>query len=260
MVPEKNNFIFYTEWRDCFAILSPEEQSRLLMALIDYQTTGEVPELDGAVLMAFTFIKKPMDQNRKKYADKCERSKANGEKGGRPPKTQQPQEKATEAEETQGTVEETQKTQWVSSEPKKADSESDSDSVSVSESVSERERDKRIYPPISPDGDISPQGDAPAPSARKKKPEKKAYGQFGKVRLTEEEHTKLVQQLGKDEATALIDDLDSYVASKGKKYASHYATLLNWWRKDHPKGGVSGGRDGTGSRGDPSSPWNRNLV
>lgn len=165
---EKNNFIFYTEWRDCFAILPPEDQSRLLMALIDYQTTGEVPQLDGAVQMAFTFIKKPMDQNRKKYENTCKRNQTNGGKGGRPPKTQQPEVKAADAEETQDTVEEPAKTQWVSDEPQKADSDSESDSDT------ERERDKRIYPPISPNGDISPQGDAPAPSARKKKPEKAA--------------------------------------------------------------------------------------
>ena len=29
-----------------------------------------------------------------------------------------------------------------------------------------------------------------------------------------------------------IEKLSSYIASKGKKYKSHYATILNWSRKD----------------------------
>lgn len=99
-----------------------------------------------------------------------------------------------------------------------------------------KERKEENIPPISPNGDIPPKGGPPAPPARKKKPEKQAYGEFGQVRLTEEEYTKLVQQLGKDEATALIEDLDGYVTSTGKKYKSHYATLLNWWRKDRSRG------------------------
>ena len=58
---------------------------------------------------------------------------------------------------------------------------------------------------------------------------KKSYGEFGKVKLTDEEHNKLKDSYGKDLDVA-IRILDDYLASKGKKYASHYAVMKkNGW-------------------------------
>ena len=60
------------------------------------------------------------------------------------------------------------------------------------------------------------------------KKEKSKYGEFENVLLTEEEYHKL------EESNLLpyIEKLSSYIASKGKKYKSHYATILTWSRKD----------------------------
>ena len=62
------------------------------------------------------------------------------------------------------------------------------------------------------------------------KNEKKVYGEF--VRLTEEEHQKLTERLGQALTTDYIERLDNYIGSKGKKYKSHYHTILTWARKD----------------------------
>ena len=62
------------------------------------------------------------------------------------------------------------------------------------------------------------------------KNEKKVYGEF--VRLTEEEHQKLTERLGQALTTDYIERLDNYIGSKGKKYKSHYHTILSWVRKD----------------------------
>lgn len=70
---------------------------------------------------------------------------------------------------------------------------------------------------------------------------KNSYGEFQNVRMTTAEFEKLVQAEGADRANALIEELSSYLASSGKRYKSHYATLLNWGRrkekekKDAPK-------------------------
>ena len=63
---------------------------------------------------------------------------------------------------------------------------------------------------------------------KKKNIKKKRYGQFSNVLLTDEEYAKLE----KSNLLTYIDSLDSYIESKGKKYKSHYATILNWSRKD----------------------------
>lgn len=61
---------------------------------------------------------------------------------------------------------------------------------------------------------------------------KSKYGEFEKVKLSEEEHIKLLDKLGQALTDDLIVRLDSYKASTGKTYKSDYATILNWSRKE----------------------------
>ncbi|OGG65160.1 hypothetical protein A2Z56_02615 [Candidatus Kaiserbacteria bacterium RIFCSPHIGHO2_12_45_16] len=70
------------------------------------------------------------------------------------------------------------------------------------------------------------------------KPEKKAYGEFKNVFLTDDELTKLVEALNMQAVEGLIEQLSCYMESKGKRYKSHYATIQVWARKridDHVK-------------------------
>ena len=67
-------------------------------------------------------------------------------------------------------------------------------------------------------------------------PSKNSYGEFGNVKMTTAEFEKLVQAEGADRANALIEELSSYLASSGKRYKSHYATLLNWGRRKDKDG------------------------
>ncbi len=85
---DKKSFVFYTEYREHLEMLPPEQIGELMLALIDYQETGEVPDLPkgSALAMCFSFIKKRMDKDNIKYEEKCERNKENGKKGGRPAK------------------------------------------------------------------------------------------------------------------------------------------------------------------------------
>ena len=53
---------------------------------------------------------------------------------------------------------------------------------------------------------------------------KKTYGECANVYLTDEEHSKIVN----DGLTGLIDELSFYIASKGDKYKSHYAVIKQW--------------------------------
>lgn len=67
-------------------------------------------------------------------------------------------------------------------------------------------------------------------------PAKNTYGEFGNVKMTTAEFEKLVQAEGAERANALIEELSSYLASSGKRYKSHYATLLNWGRRKDKEG------------------------
>ena len=82
------------------------------------------------------------------------------------------------------------------------------------------------------------------PSETKSSPSdngKLKFGEFFNVLLTAEEFTKLQDKFGDGKAKDLIERLSAYIASskKGRKYVSHYATLLNWERRDKEKA-VSG--------------------
>jgi hypothetical protein len=68
------------------------------------------------------------------------------------------------------------------------------------------------------------------------KPVKHKHGEYANVLLTDEELDKLkAEYLDWQER---IERLSSYIASTGKAYKSHYATIRNWARKDQEKGGM----------------------
>lgn len=66
----------------------------------------------------------------------------------------------------------------------------------------------------------------------KEKNTKKKYLDF--VYLTDEEHTKLVNQLWDRLTNELIDKLNNYLWSTWKRYKSHYFTILSRSRKEQP--------------------------
>lgn len=59
---------------------------------------------------------------------------------------------------------------------------------------------------------------------------KEIYGEFKNIRLSKEEYQKLIQNFGEIKAKAMIENISTSLASKGDKYKSHYATILNWER------------------------------
>lgn len=63
---------------------------------------------------------------------------------------------------------------------------------------------------------------------KKKNIQKEKYGEFKNVLLTEEEYEKIKDK----KMEQYIDKLSIYIESKGNKYKSHYATILNWSRKE----------------------------
>lgn len=81
--------------------------------------------------------------------------------------------------------------------------------------------------------------DEPEPPAPKKtkgdKPVKHKYGEYKNILLTDEELDKLKAEY--PDYSNRIERLSSYVASTGKSYKSHYATIRNWARKDAEKPG-----------------------
>ena len=134
----KGSFVFYTEYREHLSMLPPEQVGELMFALMDYQETGEVPDLPkgSALAMCFSFIKARMDKDNSKYEEKCERNRSNGKKGGRPTKetdnseTEENPNKPNGFSKNRTVISETEKNP---TEPRKADNDNEYDNDSDNE-------------------------------------------------------------------------------------------------------------------------------
>ncbi|MEN8236113.1 MAG: hypothetical protein ABFQ95_00970 [Pseudomonadota bacterium] len=62
-------------------------------------------------------------------------------------------------------------------------------------------------------------------------PQKSSFGSDGKVKMTEVEYNKLFTEWGKGNLEDLVEQLNDYIGSSGKRYKSHYHTLRQWHRK-----------------------------
>ena len=192
----------FTDFAEAIEPLSEAERGRLFTAMLQYASTGETAELKGAERFVWPTAKQNIDRTRVE----AERNAACGSKGGRPKKPAETDLNRKKPAETDLNR-------------KKADKDKDKDK-------------DNIIPPISPNGDIAPlEGGSP----RKHK-----YGEYKNVLLTDDELNKLKA----DYADYLdrIERLSSYIASTGKTYKSHYATIRNWARADAEKGRDNGAR------------------
>ena len=63
------------------------------------------------------------------------------------------------------------------------------------------------------------------------KPTRHKYGLYENVLLTDEDYQKLIAEFPHDYSDR-IERLSEYIASTGKKYKSHLATIRSWARKD----------------------------
>jgi hypothetical protein len=140
----KKSFVLYYDYRNHLALLSDEERGRLLMALLDYAENGKEPDLAGAALMAFSFIRSQMDRDAAKYAETVQKRREAGKQGGRPPKASESNEKQEEAKKANGFREK-------QSEAKKPDNDTDNGT----DNDTDNGTDIKI-PSISPKGDRQP--------------------------------------------------------------------------------------------------------
>jgi hypothetical protein len=64
------------------------ERGRIMMAMLTYSTSGEVPEFEGNERFIWPTIQAQIDRDAEAYQEKCTKNRVNGAKGGRPSKNQ----------------------------------------------------------------------------------------------------------------------------------------------------------------------------
>ena len=78
---DKSSFLIYLDYQEQFDLLTDEEAGRLIKAIIKYEKTGEIPELDGMLKMAFSFIKTQLDRDREKWKEEKQKRSEAGKRG-----------------------------------------------------------------------------------------------------------------------------------------------------------------------------------
>lgn len=84
-------------------------------------------------------------------------------------------------------------------------------------------------------------------SEKKTKEVKHTYGEYENVKFTDTELAKLKEEFPNDWQNR-IENLSGYIASTGKKYTNHLATIRNWARKEQEK-------QKTAKQPDPNDGW-----
>lgn len=216
----KPGVMFYFEIRPCIKRLTLEEKGQLFEAILDYGEYGAIPEVDGAVGVAWDFIQQRLDRDTGRYDEKVEQTKyAVAVREAKKKGIQLP------PFEKWRILSDEERERLLSDDNERYPNSttiSTSNSTSISNSKGNKES-MAGKPPPTPE------------AASDKKAQKHKYGEYKNVLLSDDELKKLRSEIPGCEN--LIERLSEYIASTGKKYKSHYATIRSWARRERKAGG-----------------------
>lgn len=78
----KKTLVLYHDIRAPLELLDDEERGKLLSAILIYSEYGELPEFEGALQMAFAFIRTAIDRDADKWEEKRQKRVEAGRAGG----------------------------------------------------------------------------------------------------------------------------------------------------------------------------------
>lgn len=221
---DKKSFVLYCDYETHISMLSDDDAGKLFKGIFAFLRTAEEPDLGGAPMMAFSFIRSQLQRDFEKWEEAKARRIEAGRKGGLASGQARKRTKQNEAmlqivNDTSSTVKQNEANEAVTVNGTVTGNVTGNGTVNVN--VKENK------------------ANAPSPARHK-------YGFYNNVLLSDEERIKLKAEYPDYERT--LEELSAYIASTGKRYKSHYATIRNWRRKEQQKGGgfvgESAGLDG----------------
>lgn len=196
------SFVFYESFMDAVEEIPEDLQLEALKALIMYGLHGEVKRhpANPFATVILTMAKPVIDAN-------AERRK-NGAKGGRPPKTNG----------------------YENEKPMVIDEETVGNDVSESAKPNE---DEDVD--VDANGDVNGEGDEKiAPAHVGGLIGLIAYGRYRNVLLTQKEYDAFCKE-NPDNGLDVIEKLSAHMASTGRQYQNHHATLEKWMMQDRER-------------------------
>ena len=77
---KNTGIIIQHKYKEHFNLLTDEELGKLMRGILEYEINGTIPDFEGMLKMAFSFIKTDLDNNNKKYVERCKKMKENADK------------------------------------------------------------------------------------------------------------------------------------------------------------------------------------
>lgn len=230
---EKITFIrVFVDYLEAMEPLGDAEKGRLFTSLLTYARTGEAPQLCGNERFLFPMMRAQIDRDNAVAYDLSEKRS-----------------KAANAANARKRSKCTQVQQMHASAANACNCTHNNDN--------NNDNDNNNYSP--PDG-VPPSPPEHLPASAPKKPRKAAavrheYGAYRNVLLSDEDLLKLREEFPDWEAR--IERLSEYIASSGKSYKNHLATIRAWARKDAEPQGKPAQRPG--KRWQTAEEYDRNA-
>ena len=199
-------------------LLPDSDKGRLLVAMLEYGQSGIVPQFDGALALAWEFVKPKIDKDseeynktvlKRQYATFCRDRKKKGEQ-------------EITFEEWLMTIDD-RSYQVVSSDTKwypttaTATSTTTSSTTATAAAATATTTEPEI-----------------AAAANKEIDIKFVGGALGKgvILLSDAQIDSLLDVMGLDAFDYYVDKLSSFILKNGAKVKNHYETILKWWHED----------------------------
>lgn len=239
---ETMGFMIYHDDAALIDRLSDADLARIIRAAIHFAADGEEPNLDPLMAMAFAPIKEKISRDAEKYMKKREAGAKGGSISKAEPKQTEANGKQTEAEPKQAEAE-CKQTEVTSNKYPVTSNEYPvtsneytilSDCVDGGEAANAHACALKTQDAHNTD-DVAVSKNATATQKPKVKAIRHKYGEYQNVLLTDEDYAKLQAEFP-TEYEALIERLSAYMASTGRAYKNHLATMRNWARRDLEKG------------------------
>ena len=201
----KPGVMLYFDVRPCLKRLSAEEKGLLFDAILEYGENGTNPDFDGMIGIAWDFIQLSIDRDSDRYDHQVSQKRY-------ATYVREAKRKGVEpvSFETWNSLDDTTRHHLISG-------------------------DVERYPTTTPTTASTPI--TTAKNKADKPPTRHKYGSYKNVLFTDEEYAKLQAEYPADYSER-IERLSEYIASTGKSYKSHLATIRSWARKDGVKAGA----------------------
>lgn len=205
---KRNAIILHHDHYEDLAMLSTYERGELIWAVYQYDIFGTEPSFsDRTLTCIFNQMRRLLDANHKNYEQVCKAKSENAKKRWNKGKNEEKMQSDASADNTNTKTNTNTNTNTKTNSITITNTNTNADICAADEAAEEGQAAAQL-------------------PAEETQTNKKAYGEFNNVFLSDEEYEKLFRI--HHDAQRCINSMSAYMKATGKTYADHFAQLINW--------------------------------